>query len=327
MMLRPLLLAAGLACAILPIIAFAEPPAQQKTQVPGFFRMALGDMEVTALYDGYIDLDPKLLKGGGITANEIQSLLARMFVEDMKGVQTAVNAYLVHTGSNLVLVDTGTAKLFGPTLGAILENIRAAGYDPARIDTVLLTHLHPDHAGGLLTAEGKPAFANAIVYASKGEADYWLSEAVAAKQPAETQPFFKMARDAVAPYATAGRFKTFQGGETLLPGIRAVPAIGHTPGHSGFLVTSKSKSLLVWGDIVHYHAVQFVRPDVAVEFDTDAKQAVLTRKALLREAAQSKLFVAGAHLPFPGLGHVRSERSGAYTWVPVEYGPVRDDRR
>jgi len=157
--------------------------------VPGYYRMALGDFEVTALYDGDIDLDRKLLSGA--SAQDIQRLLARMFIMNSQ-VQITVNAYLVHTESRLVLVDTGAAKAFGPTMGVLLNNIRAARYDPAQIDAVLLTHLHPDHASGLLTPEGKVAFPNAEVRVAKAKSDYWLDEAVAAKAPKDTQPFFKI---------------------------------------------------------------------------------------------------------------------------------------
>lgn len=305
-------------------VAHAAPPAQQKTQVPGFYRMMIGKMEVTALYDGFIDVDPKLLKY--TSAREVQSLLARMFVASTPGMQTAVNAFLIHTGTNLVLVDTGAASCFGPTLGGILGNLRAAGYTPEQVDAVLLTHLHGDHACGLI-ADGKPAFPNATVYADKADADYWLSESVAAAAPESAQAFFKMARDAVAPYQAANRFQTFNAaaGAEPLPGVRAVPSRGHTPGHTGFLFTSGNENLLLWGDIVHSHATQFRRPNIAIEFDVDSHQAVLTRQRVLADAAKRKLWVGGAHLPFPGLGHVRRDQVG-YTWVPVEFGPIRSDR-
>lgn len=318
-----LALAAPAALVTAPVPAQAAPPAQLKTQAPGFYRMALGDFEITALYDGFIDLDRKLLKGA--SAEDVQSLLARMFLDGTPGVQTAVNAYLIHTGQNLVLVDAGTAKAFGPSLGFILDNIRAAGYDPAQVDAVLLTHLHPDHANGLLTPDGKMAFPNAEVRVAKADADFWLSEETAAKAPAEGQAFFKMARDAVAPYVAAGKLKPYAEGETLLPGVATVAAYGHTPGHSGYLFTSKDQSILVWGDIVHSHSVQFARPEVAIEFDVDQTQAIATRKKVFADAAAQKLWVAGAHLPFPGIGHVRTEGNG-YAWVPVEYGPIRTDR-
>ncbi|SOZ17606.1 putative metallo-beta-lactamase; putative exported protein [Cupriavidus taiwanensis] len=302
----------------------ATPPAQQKTQVPGYYRMMIGQLEVTALYDGYIDLDPKLFKY--TSAREVQSLLARMFVASTPGMQTAVNAYLIHTGSRLVLVDTGAAGCFGPTLGRIGENLRAAGYAPEQVDTVLLTHLHGDHACGLAT-DGKAAFPNATVYVDKADLDYWLSDANAAAAPKEAQGLFAMARAAIAPYQAAQRLRTFNGGagSELVPGVRVVPANGHTPGHSGYLFTSGNDSLLLWGDIVHNHALQLRRPQVAIEFDVDSHQAVITRKRILEQAARGRLWVGGAHMPFPGLGHVRRDTAG-YTWVPAEYGPIRNDR-
>ncbi|MGO4331282.1 MBL fold metallo-hydrolase [Cupriavidus sp. 2TAF22] len=302
--------------------AAASPPAQLRTQVPGYYRMMFGQFEVTALYDGYVDLDTKVFKYS--SPGEVQRLLARMFVATTPGMQTAVNAYLVHTGKNLVLVDTGTAACFGPTLGRVVENLRAAGYAPGQVDTVLLTHLHPDHACGLM-ADGKPVFANATVYVDKADAAYWLDEATAARAPQDAQPLFAMARAAVAPYQASGRLRTYAAGAELLPGVSAVPAHGHTPGHSGYLFRSADHGMLFWGDLVHSHAVQFRRPEVAMEFDVDSRQAVTTRKALFAQAARGQLWVAGAHLPFPGIGHVRAEGKG-YAWVPVEYGPLRTDR-
>lgn len=324
---RSILLAGALGAttlaASLPPLAGAAPAARQQTQVPGFYRMALGDFEVTALYDGYVDLAPQLLKGA--SAEDIQSLLARMFVESGQGVQTAVNAYLINTGSQLVLVDTGAAQCFGPTLGVIQANLRAAGYQPAQIDSVLLTHLHPDHACGLLDGGGQAAFANATVYVPQGEADHWLNAEVAAQAPESARGFFRMAQDAVAPYRAAGRLKVYGADGPGLAGVRSVASPGHTPGHSGYLFSAGDSRLLVWGDIVHSHAVQFARPEVSIEFDVDGAQAIASRQKLLAETARDRLWVAGAHLPFPGIGHVRAETQG-YAWVPVEYGPLRGAR-
>ncbi|CUW37338.1 putative Metallo-beta-lactamase superfamily protein, zn-dependent hydrolase protein [Magnetospirillum sp. XM-1] len=313
--------AALLLAAALP--AHAETPAQKGDQVGGWHRFKLGGFEVTALYDGYIDLPQKVMLN--ISAKTTEELLRRMFVDYGKGIQTAVNAYLVHTGTRLVLVDAGTAKAFGPTLGFIPDNIRAAGYDPAQVDAVLLTHLHPDHAAGLLGADGKPAFPNAEIWVAKAEADFWLDEAVAAKMPEANRVFFKMARDAVAPYKAAGKLHAISGQVGLPAGIAAVDTNGHTPGHTSYLLTSQGQSLLVLGDLVHNHAVQFAHPEVAFEYDSDRVQAVKTRKKVFADAAKQRLWVAGAHLPFPGIGHVRAEGK-AFAWVPLEYSPLRKDR-
>jgi len=298
--------------------ASAEAPAQ-KTQVPGYYRLMLGNFEVTALYDGAIDLDEKLLMN--IHKRDIQRLLARQFLQGPK-VQTAVNAYLINTGNKLVLVDAGAAKLFGPGLGNIVANLKAAGYAPEQVDTVLITHLHGDHVNGLVTPDGQRVFANAEVWSAKADNDFWLSEAVAAKAPKEAQGFFKMSRDAAAPYLAAGRWKTFDSDRELLAGISSVDTHGHTPGHASYLFENDGQRMLILGDLVHNHAVQFARPEVAFEYDVDAKQAVLTRKRIFARAAKERLMVAGMHLPFPGIGHVRKEARGGYAWVPAEFAPI-----
>ena len=296
----------------------APAPAQQQTQAPGFYRMMLGNLEVTALYDGYVNLDAKLFHG--VSEPDMQKLFARMFTDSKSGIQTAVNAFLVNTGTHLVLVDAGTAQCFGPTLGAIKSNLRAAGYQPEQVDTILLTHLHPDHACGI-SDQGKAAFPNATVYVSKADGDYWLSREIALKAPKDAQPMFKMAQDAVAPYAEQGKLKLYSTGEQLLPGLEVIATPGHTPGHTSYLFSSGGQKLLLWGDIVHSHSLQFAKPEVAVDFDTDSKQAIATRQKVFADAAENKLWVGAAHLPFPGLGHVRVEGKG-YAWVPAEYAPV-----
>lgn len=300
----------------------AETPPQQKEQVPGYFRMALGKFEVTALYDGFVDIDSTLL--GGASKKTIQSSLAQSFLTSSTPIQTAVNAYLVHTNKNLILVDTGTAKLFGVNLGFVLENLRAAGYEPSQIDTILLTHLHPDHAGGLLTQAGEMAFPNAQVFVSRADADYWLSETRAASAPKDQQALFKMSRDAVAPYIAAGRLTIFDAGQKIRDGVTEIPASGHTPGHTAYLFSSRDQSLLVWGDIVHNVAVQFPHPEVAIEFDWDKRKAVATRRTLLALSGSQKFWVAGAHIPFPGMGRVHVDKAHVYSWVPVEYHRFRD---
>lgn len=312
--LRHLLLAALLAASG---FAAAEAP-QQTTQVPGYYRMMLGNFEVTALYDGAIDLDEKLLKK--IDKHNLQRLLARQFLKGPK-VQTAVNAYLINTGKQLVLVDAGAAKLFGPGLGNIVDNLKAAGYTPEQVDVVLVTHLHGDHVNGLVTADGQRAFANAEVWSTKADNDFWLNEEIAAMAPKDSQAFFKMSRDAAAPYLSAGKWKTYDSERELIAGIRSVDTHGHTPGHASYLLASGDQKLMILGDLVHNHAVQFARPDVAIEFDNDPKQAIAARKRVFAKAAREKLMIAGMHLPFPGIGHIRQAKEG-YAWVPAEFGPL-----
>jgi glyoxylase-like metal-dependent hydrolase (beta-lactamase superfamily II) len=312
---RQLLLAAGLS---LSLLAHAGAP-QQKTQVPGWYRTMVGDFEVTALYDGYIDLKPKeLLKF--TRAGEVERGLTHELI-DGDTVQTSVNAYLVNTGSQLILVDAGAANAFGPTLGRLPEQLKSAGYDPAQVDLVLLTHLHGDHAGGLLGPDGQPLFKKAKVMSSASEAAFWLDDAVKAKAPKDAQDFFDMAKKAVAPYQASGQWATFAPNAQIAPGVKALHT-GHTPGHSSYVFESEGQKLIVLGDVIHVAAVQFPRPEVAINFDIDSREAIATRKALFAQAARDKTLLAGAHLTFPGLGRLRAEGKG-YAWVPVTWSPLR----
>lgn len=356
-------LVAALLLFVLPSALHAEAP-MVKTQAPGFYRLMLGQFEVTALLDGCIMFDAALLRNA--PQSELQSLLARQFVENPHKILSTVNAYLINTGAKLILVDAGGGSLLGPAMGRLAENLKAAGYRAEQVDAVLLTHLHPDHVAGILDAAGKPAFPNAVVYVSKPESVYWLSTADPQKVSPEYRQHLegaiKLVRKAAGPYLASDRWKTFSGEELPLAGVRAVATPGHTPGHTAYEFTSPTdgtrrvpgtlgnpadgtrrvpdtlgkpadgtrrgpdtlQSLLVIGDMVHCAAVQFPRPDVAVSFDSDSKQAVATRGAIFRRVAAKKTLVAGMHIPFPGLGHIRADGEKGYVWVPVEYGPARN---
>ena len=320
--------AAALALALLLPAAAATAPAAAAspgagTQAPGYWHQAVGRLRVTALFDGVVELGRDELSN--VDPARKASLIERGFVpETPKGLQTAVNAYLVEAGGHRVLVDAGTAQCFGPGLGQVPANLRAAGYDPAQVEVVLLTHAHPDHMCGLVDAAGKPVYSNATVWLSQRDADYWLDPATESKPGTRAlyKPLFKMARDAVVPYRAAGRLHLFADGEALPDGARALPSHGHTPGHTSFLFNAGgAQQVLVWGDIVHYHSVQFADPSAAYEADADRDQAIASRRDLLARAADGRWWLAGAHLPFPGIGHVRREGEG-YAWVPAEYGPL-----
>ncbi len=297
----------------------AEAPPPTDTQVPGVYRQQIGDLRVTALFDGTVALARQALVG--IEPGRVARLLDHRYVpEDPKGLQTAVNAYLVQHGRHLTLVDTGTQQCFGPGLGQVLANLRAAGYRPEQVDDIVLTHAHPDHLCGLLDEQGHAAYPKAAVWLSRADADYWLDPASEATAPAFLRFAFPQARKAVAPYAA--RLHRFAPGDALPDGVVALDTHGHTPGHVSWLFDGGAGGkLLVWGDLVHFHAVQFTQPEASYEADSDRAAAIQSRRRMLAEAADQGWWVAGAHLPFPGLGHVRREGE-AFAWVPGEFAPL-----
>ena len=313
---RRALFAIGSTCLLLGAAHAAAP--QVKTQAPGYYRVMLGDFEVTALSDGTVALPvDKLLTG--TTAAKTQKTLARSFLK--APLDTSVNGYLVNTGTKLVLIDTGAAGLFGPTLGNLITNLKAAGYQPEQVDEIYITHMHADHVGGLMASD-KLAFPNAIVRADKHDADFWLSQANLDKAPADAKGFFQGAMASLNRYVAAGKFKPFDGDTELVPGIKAVAARGHTPGHSTYLVESQGQKLALWGDLMHVAAVQFAQPSVTIQFDTDSQAAAAQRKRAYAAAVKQGYLVGSAHLAFPGLGHLRRDGAG-YAWVPVNYNGLK----
>ncbi|HBM67148.1 MAG TPA: MBL fold metallo-hydrolase [Pseudomonas sp.] len=305
---------AGTFVATAPVQAAAP---MQHQQVPGFYRTMLGDYEVTALYDGGATIDSNLLKGD---PELIQSLLARSFQNDPKHVSATVQGFLVNTGSKLVLIDTGTGGHWGPSaLGKLVKNLNASGYKPEQVDLVLLTHLHGDHAGGIYKDDTR-VFPNATVMMKKADADFWLSKEIMAKAPEEAKIFFQIAQAGSAPYIAAGKWKPYEGMDEIVPGIAPYAIPGHTPGHTGYMISSKGQSLLVWGDVAHVAAVQMPHPEVGIAFDSDSATAIKTREALLVKLAADKTMIAAAHMPFPGLGRVRkADNSAGYEWVPTTF--------
>jgi glyoxylase-like metal-dependent hydrolase (beta-lactamase superfamily II) len=285
------------------------------TQAPGVYRLKVGTFEITVLNDGWLPLEAKIFSGDPMTAPRL--LDAGFLPKD--AIPTSVNEWLVNTGDRLVLVDTGTSNLFGPTLGRLAKNLGAAGVDPGAVDAIVLTHMHPDHANGLLTPDKKVAFPNASVHVHETELGFWTSAEIARRAPDDFKPFFEMARNAIKPYTDAGKVTTYRDGAELLPGIAVIMAPGHTVGHSMVRLSSQGRALLLWGDIVHNAALQFPEPDRALTFDTDQAMAIASRKRVFDMVANERLTIAGSHLPFPGIGHVAKAATG-YAYVPIEWG-------
>jgi glyoxylase-like metal-dependent hydrolase (beta-lactamase superfamily II) len=281
------------------------------TQAPGYYRTMLGTDEITVLSDGTAprEVDKIMSKPA-----EIRQVMAG--AHQALPIDLSINAFLINTGSKLILVDTGAGELFGVTSGKLVANMRAAGYRPEQVDAILLTHIHADHSGGL-SIGGKRVFPNAVVYVDKRDPDFWLSAAEEAKNPAR-KTTFAQSHATVDPYVKAGKLRPFDGATELFPGIRSVPAHGHTPGHTAYMVESEGKKLLLWGDTIHLAEVQFADPEVSIEYDVDRDAAIASRKAFLADAASQGYLIGGAHISFPGLGHVHAQTMG-YAWVPLPY--------
>lgn len=292
--------------------AHASAP-QSGAPMAGALRYKVGSMEVTALLDGYLDVTPEIVVG--YDDAEGQRLRDKALI-DGNALRIPVNAFLVNTGERLVMVDAGTSDALGPTMGRLPQALAAAGVSPAQIDALLITHMHPDHLFGAVDGDGKKVFANAELILPETDHAFWHDDAMMNGAPEEFKPFFEGARRAAAAYE--GSTTLVSGDEEVLPGFRTMALPGHTPGHTGFLIESDGETLAVAGDILHMSAYQFDRPDWGIGFDIDAAQAAATRKAFFDQAASDKLLFAGAHVPFPGLGHVAKEKD-SYRFVAASW--------
>src|SRR6202040_1837180 len=295
-----------------PNAALAAAP-QHHDQVPGFYRLKVGDLEVTALYDGTGVFDPRWLNGTKATMDGV----AKALHEDPHMLDVADTGFLVNTGKQLILVDVGAGTWWGEgAFGRLAVSLRSAGYTPEEVNIVLVTHLHSDHVGGLTTQDGKRVFPNAEVYVAKAESDFWLSPENAAKAPKDAQSFFQSAQAIAAPYVKAGKWHTFSGSEAIVDGMKIVPLPGHTPGHMGYEFSSKGQKILFWGDILHAPRVQLKHPEVTALFDIDQSAAAATRKRLLLTLASEDIVIASPHGGFPSFARLHKDGNG-YSWAPV----------
>lgn len=278
-------------------------------QIPAVYHRRIGDIIVTALSDGTLTRTHEMMHD--VPQDEADRRLAVAF---RSGFVISVNAFLVRTNGRVMLIETGSGEYLGPTAGKLISSLEAAGVAPSEIDTILLTHMHPDHSAGLTDmATGKAHYLNAELVVHENEPKHWFDDAAMAQgTERERKLMFLQAREQTAPYLD--RMRTFVKGE-VAPGITAVPCHGHTPGHSAFLIKSGGQALLIWGDTVHMPEVQVPRPEVTMTVDTDRAAAEASRRRIFDMAASERLLVTGMHLHYPGFGHVGRE-GGNYRFVP-----------
>jgi glyoxylase-like metal-dependent hydrolase (beta-lactamase superfamily II) len=299
-------------------VAEAAAPALKGPQAGGYYRFAIGDVEAVVISDGGLSFQPiQPTWAPEASKEELEGTLRSAFLPTDR-LALDVNTLLLNIGGELILVDSGAGKLFGPSLGKVRERLSAAGVEPAQVTGVVLTHAHGDHFGGLLDGDGKPVFANAAYFASKTEVDYWTGadpDMSKLRLPEESKKVF--AANAKRYFgAIKDRLNPVLPGQKIVPGLEVVGTPGHTPGHIALLVSSGKETLLNSADTVNHHALMFSHPEWTTAFDSDPKMAAETRRKMLDRAAADGLRVLGYHLPFPGIGHVRTVKGGGFEWAP-----------
>lgn len=302
------------ACQLLSVFSiFGQTELKSLVQTSDY-RMKLGEAIIIALSDGSITQNlPQLLTN--VEPSEIINLTEQSFQKPT--VEASVNAYLIEINDKLILVDTGASELFGPTLGYLPGSLKKAGYEPAQIDAILITHIHTDHTGGLVT-NGEITYPNATVYISQKEFDFWMTPENYTNASEKLKLSFDEALLKITPILKAGKIKTFEFGTELFPGITPIASPGHTPGHTLYRITSNGETIVFLGDILHFGVIQFPKPEVTIVYDVDDKKAAKARKRAFKEAAKEAYWIAGDHLSFPGIGHIRKVDKG-YRYYPINY--------
>lgn len=288
------------------------------TQGPGVYRSKLGDYQITALYDGtwFLPIDDKFVRNA--SGADVNRALAAGFLPPSI-LPITFTALLVNTGTKLILIDTGTAGQITDTAGAMMANLAAAGVAPTAIDTILISHFHPDHIDGIKTKDGDKVFANAEIWVPEPEWAYWMNDAHMAGVPKSIERYFLNARRIFKDIAKEVR--QFKPGAEVAPGIVSIPAYGHTPGHTAFAIHSGKQSMLVMSDTVRNPYLFARHPDWQPIFDMDGPLAVKTRRRMLDRAAADRMLVEAYHFPFPATGHML-KRGAGYELVPLMWQPL-----
>ena len=274
----------------------------------GSHRFKLGDFECVAISDGSVDYPLGNLFANAPKAQIEEALRQHNLPIDY--VTTPLTCLYVNTGEHQVLVDMGAGNV-APSTGKLRQNLKAAGIEPAVIDTVVITHAHPGHVGGTLDDEGEPVYANAHYYIWKAEWDFWTSEIAFAKA---SERHVSIARTNLEPIQDRLHLVDCDG--EIAPGIDALPAPGHTPGHMVVSVSSAAERLLYISDTV-FHPLHLEHPNWVPIYDIAPEQAAASKRQILNLAAEEKALLMGQHFPpFPSLGYVVKKGAG-WQWQPI----------
>ena len=280
---------------------------------PGFYRFQLGAFEVTTLLDGAVQLDgPHPIFGENQPAEDVAAFAEANFLPADR-MEISFTPILVNTGANLVLFDAGNAAARRPGAGNLVAAIEAAGYSAEQIDTLVITHFHGDHIGGLM-ADGVPTYPNASYVTGEVEYAFWSHDD---RLSGATEGAAQLVRSNVVPLAEKTRFIGDEG--EVVPGINAIAAFGHTPGHMAYHIESDGQRLMLWADAANHYLLSVQQPDWHVRFDMDKEAAVATRKRIFDMANAERLPVTGYHMPFPAVGFIDKTNGGDYRWVQASY--------
>lgn len=280
---------------------------------PTFQRFKLGSYEVTVIHDGQaVREGPHPLFGPNQSADDVAALMQQNALPEKK-VALPFTPVIVNTGSELVLFDTGNgAARRAGGVGKLRAVMQQAGYTPEQVDVVVITHMHPDHIGGMMEGE-TPAFPNARYVIGETEYNFWTDTA---RATGPTEGLHKLAMSNVAPFAEKMTF--LKDGATAVAGVSAVATPGHTPGHMSYRVDSDGKSLMITGDIANHFVIAFQKPDWGFGFDADKAAASATRRKVLGQLASEKMPFIGYHMPFPAIGYVEP-MGDAFRYVAESY--------
>jgi glyoxylase-like metal-dependent hydrolase (beta-lactamase superfamily II) len=317
---RRTLLGTAAAAAALPLVsgqarAQTAVPKQANAPLPGVFRYRVGSFELTSLFDGYgtRPLDDKFITNASVDQVRAAARDAFLPTDTLKLSYTPT---VVHTGTNVVLLDAGTGGKFGATTGMMSRGLDAADIAPSAITAIVISHFHPDHIAGIKTADNTLAFPNAEILVPEAEYAYWMDEGEASRAPAGRKSYFELARATFGDIA--GRLRRYRANEEVLPGMTAVPAYGHTPGHTVLRISSGGETAMALADLTNVPFLFVRNPDWSAVFDIDADMARATRRKVLDQLAVDRTLAFGYHWGLPNAGHVRKVGSG-FEFEPLAY--------
>jgi glyoxylase-like metal-dependent hydrolase (beta-lactamase superfamily II) len=294
-----------------------SPSTNASGQAPGFYRYRIGDIEVTAINDGFAF---RPLEGfiRNAELSQVQRAMQDAFLPT-SGLPITFTTLVLKQGDRLTLIDTGNGDMGAPTSGTWMSNFRAAGFDPSRVNTVVISHFHGDHINGMRLKDSTSVFPNAEIMVPAAEWSFWMDDSRMSQAPEGMKGAFQGVRRVFGPIAKD--VKQYESDKEIVPGLTSIGAPGHTPGHTAYMLSSGQGKLMIMSDITNHPALFVTNPDWSPVFDMDGDQARQTRRKMLDMAASEGAQVSFYHAPFPATGHIAKDGNG-FRFVPVQWSPA-----